>query len=76
MGTELALAIANVVEKVVERDRARAGCDHSWGYHGHRFEEAVRKAGKELEDTINAMIDKRVMDRFTPDDTSMDDTDM
>ena len=45
-------ALQAYIEKKIERDKAFADCDHSWGYYGHNLEEELENALKEVEKTF------------------------
>lgn len=55
----VASALTRLRAATRERDKARGECDHSWGYYGDRYEEAVEEAAVEFEDALMAWLDRK-----------------
>ena len=62
MSTEkLIYALRQVLRAEQEEQDARERYDgYDWGYHGHQWAEASRKAGEEFAEALNEAIDTRV----------------
>lgn len=59
--SDLSYYIAQALEARLAEEKARAGYEGgSWGWHGHSYIEAVRKADEALDRNIVNLIDERI----------------
>lgn len=58
-------ALHSYVESKTERDRAMSSYEgYSWGYHGSCYEDEVAIKAASLEDQLNSLIEKRVVQKL------------
>jgi len=53
-------ALRNYDSAKTAHDEEMIKCDHSWGYHGHRYIYALEQAGNEFATALNELIDERI----------------